>query len=333
MRSPKRAVVPLLLCILTTFPIFGIVNGVAEIKNLTVTNLQYDGESDVILTVSFIVQGDANNTTKPVDWIFIQLSSGSGSFAQRTMKPVGFSGDRLQYNIYNSNTNQSPSYIIKNKNNASSWNELIRIKVDGQTGAFVKNMSFDLKIPEGQALLNGNFKDRPLTMKLYGLLGTLGNPSTSFPFSTRSTAKVLDIIKPVFTASVAYEFKLSVVARDAAFNFDNSAYNLDYGTIDPSQVLQADMIVDSHESYSIDVVSTFGSKMKHTIVDEYIDYTFSFDGTAIPLTVGVSTNLVTSASASFTPGDRYPIDITAETIIDAPAGDYEENLTFTISAN
>ena len=97
--------------------------------------------------------------------------------------------------------------------------------------------------------------------------------------------------------------------------------------------MSADMIVNSHGAYSISVESMYGSRLKHTQVNEYVDYSLSFNTSPVSLTAGTPTSLVTNAPASFTPGDRYPFSITMETLIDAPAGDYEDYLTFEITGN
>ncbi len=329
MRIRNTAILTILLIIFSCTSLLAAVNGVATLSVDAITVLPYDGESEATARINLSVIGDATNTTRPIEFIYIQFSRGSSStFDPRTMS---LNGVALNYNLYDTT---NPYGILMNRANGTSWDNFITLDTNGLTGSFVENFSFDIKIPAGQSVLNGTYTDsKKITIKLFGFLGPNAPSHTPFSLATAKKAKLLDSQKRTIKATAAFEFKLSLVARNAAFDFTSSTYNLDFGILDPSESLEADLIIDSHESYSINVTSAQGNKMKHTLVNEYVDYSFSFDGSPITLAAGVSTPLVTSAAASFTPGDRYPIDITVATIIDEPAGDYEDNLTFTITAN
>jgi hypothetical protein len=145
---------------------------------------------------------------------------------------------------------------------------------------------------------------------------------------------LLDSLSVKVSTEVDSSLLISIIDRGGAFTFTAIPYSMDFGTMDPSETMLADVIIESTAAYSIDVLSQNGGRLKHTTVAEYVVYTFSFNGSPVTLTQGISSNLVSNATKSFNPGDLYPIDIQlAPTIGFIPAGDYTDNLTFTITAN
>ena len=305
---------------------------IAEIKALDskIDTLRYHTNYDTTFTEKFRVQGIASNTTIPVDWIAIGFGKGNASsYNTRYMEldPI-----HLDYQLYNSITTRN---VLKEFTTSRPQDKMITIYVGGKTEDFRERTSFDIEVPSGQIVPSGLYRDQSISVELWGLLDFAGTgPQTTLTSADQANMILLDSMTFKLHTNTDSAIRAAITERNGAFALDSLPYKINFGTLDPSEIQEADIIVEATSSYSIDVESLRGNRLKHNQVSEYVDYTFKFNNTLVTLPEGVLTNLVTNAPASFSPGDRYPIDIQIGSVIGfVPAGTYREVLSFTITAN
>ncbi len=335
MRTVKgiRSVI-ILLFIISTLSVSAqqYVGSIATFKNLStyISADNYDGSITITTNESITINGVNQNKTIPVDWLVIGVSEGdSGSYLQRTISQGGYS---INYQLYDSISSRN---VLMSKADATSLNDLLTIYVGGQTRKFTANSSFEFEIPAGQYISTGTYSDQSLTVELWGLLDLAGDgPQTELTFADLPNLELLDSQVISYNTYAAASINSSIIEHDGAFEFTSTPYSMNFGTLDPDEVQQADLIIEALVPYSIEVQSTYGSKLKHETVDAYVEYKFFFENVWHPLSPGSPASLVPYADASSSPGDRYPIDIQISSLIDfVPAGDYYDYLTFTIIGN
>ncbi len=305
---------------------------IAEIKALDgkIDTLRYHPNYDSTFTEKFRIQGIASNTTIPVDWVAIGFGTGNAqNYNKRYMEmdPI-----QLDYQLYDSITTRN---ILKEFTKNRAQDNMITIYVGGETEDFRERTSFDIEVPSGQMVTNGLYKDQSISVELWGLLDVNGTgPQTTLTPANQASMILLDSMTFKLHANADSIIRTAITERNGAFAFDSLPYKINFGTLDPSETKEADLIIEATSSYSINVESLQGNRLKHKQVAEYVDYSFSFNNTIVALPAGIPTNLVTNAPASFSPGDRYPIDIQIGSVIGfVPAGTYKEVLSFTITAN
>ena len=305
---------------------------IAEIKGLDakIDTLRYHTNYDTTFTEKFRVQGIVSNTTIPVNWIAIGF--GKGNAQNYNSRYMEMDPTHLEYQLYDSITMRN---VLKEFTATRPQDKMITIYVGGKTEDFRKRTSFDIEVPSGQIVPSGLYKDQSISVELWGLLDFAGTgPQTTLTSADQANMILLDSMTFKLHTNTDSAIRAAITERNGAFAFDSLPYKINFGTLDPSEIQEADIIVEATSSYSIDVESLRGNRLKHTKVAEYVDYTFSFNNTLVALPEGVLTNLITNAPASFSPGDRYPIDIQIGSVIGfIPAGTYKDVLSFTITAN
>ena len=308
---------------------------IAEILALDgkIDSLSYNKKYDTTFTEKFRVQGIASNTTIPVDWVAIGFGTGdSGTFIPRSMYLDANNLDNLDYQLYDS---IATGNILLDFSTASSLNDLIVINVGGLTEDFRSKTSFEIEVLSHQNVPSGLYKDQPITVELWGLLDLTGTgPQTTLSFADLANMVLLDSMTFKIHTNVDSSIRTTITTRGGAFEFASIPYTMYFGTLDSGERQEADLIVEATSSYSIDVESKRGNRLRHTQVAEYVDYIFSFDNTLVTLPEGVLTNLVPTAPRAFPSVARYPIDIQIGPVIGfIPAGKYKDVLSFTITAN
>jgi hypothetical protein len=313
---------------------------IAEILALDakIDSLTYNSKYDTTFTEKFRVQGIESNTAIPVDWVAIGFGTGdSGTFSPRSMYLDGnLNSNNLDYQLYDS---IATGNILLDFSTASSLNDLIVINVGGLTEKFISKTSFEIEVLSGQKrdVPSGLYKDQPITVELWGLLDiNLTGPQTTLSFADLTNMVLLDSMTFKIHTTVDSSIRTTITERDGVYEFDSIPYTMYFGTLDPGEIREADLVVEATTSYSIDVESKRGNRLRHTQVDEYVDYIFYFGdtGTEVTLPEGVLTNLVPTAPRTNPSVAIYPIDIQIGPVIEfVPAGTYKDILSFTITAN
>ena len=305
---------------------------IAQLKglDLKIDTLRYHPNYDSSFKEAFRIEGEVSNTTIPVDWVVIAFGTGdAGIFNPRSMY---LSGNNLDYQLYDS---ISSGNILLDYNAASSLDDLIVINVGGKTGYFREKTSFEIEIPSGQFVPSGLYKDQPIAVELWGLLDLTGTgPQTTLSIADLANMELLDSLNFKIHTNASDVIRSAIVEKNGAFDFNSLPYKINFGTLTSGDIEEADLVIEATSSYSVDVESLRGNRLKHTKVAEYVNYTFTFDGSPVTLPAGATVNLVTNTPASFSPGDRYPMEIQIEATIGfVPAGSYKDILSFTITAN
>jgi spore coat protein U-like protein len=235
----------------------------------------------------------------------------SGLYTSRELVHT-VTGEKINYNIYN-----SENQVIRDLEGAESADHVLYHNDLGNT--FDGNLTFTLRIPADQITTPGIYED---TVQIGLWASKDGSNWRRF-----DTTRLRFRIEPAASAAIA------IVAPGAAFDATED-FSMNFGTLSPGLPGAADAVVRATSSYSIFASSTHGGNMKHESVEEYIPYTFSFDGSTYPLSEGSETEVLSNAAPNNVEGDRYPILITIGDF-DAwkPAGDYHDNITFRITSN
>lgn len=267
--------------------------------------------------ISFKVTGSASILNCSY---FITLEAGaSGNPAQRKMTR-GSDSARLNYNAY---TTIAKTSILKSKTTAGagevitgSFPVLLGVNQEGNHGFF-------WTVNPGQvvAAASDRFQDVTLELRLYsGLI--LG-------------ISVLEDTKTItFRAKAESSVDLSLVDTGGAFNIGDGVQTVDFGTLSSGESLAYDTMVRSNDGYIVTLQSQNSQNMKHTnIPSALVPYTLTLSGNALDLSAGNAVEAVSSGNITPVLGDRLPTVFTVGALSGAePAGDYQDVITVTVSA-
>lgn len=175
--------------------------------------------------------------------------------------------------------------------------------------------SLVIEVPDGQFVPAGTYSDQIL-LQLFQDYSTVAGAD-----------EVMDIV-----VTVDPIIGLSIGDVGSQYDPNGTSYSLDFGTLSPGDSMMAQATALSNTSYTIEVFSQNGGNMSHLEVGETIPYTLLID--TVPVAISPSSPVeVISGSATPSTGTAHTIEVVIGSFNWVPAGDYEDNLSFTITAN
>lgn len=239
---------------------------------------------------------------------FVTFSEGGAGTFDRYMSD---GGETLDYQIYDT---PSKSNILKDLPSATAGEVL-----SGSFGTEVEEveLSFYVAIPPLQVKSDDVYDDR-IRVTLYE--GDLAD------FVQRD-AKDLTIL-----ARIRPTVEVCIVPCGAPFDPEALSFPMNFGTLEESEFMSADVLVRANVDYRLMYESEFRGVMTHvTEPGSEVPYETIVNGS--PIDLGRPRVIVAEEVGPTTPaGNSYQTTITIGSTDNAAAGDHEDNITITVRA-
>ncbi len=249
---------------------------------------------------------------------FVTVSPGLyGNFSQRSLS--GGSGQRMAYQVYDGATSRR---VLKDLSVGPERGEVLSGAFPAQSNRGTQTLSFVVVVPAGQMPYSGIYQD-VLALNLYQ-----GTPDNHGP--SVGTASI------TVTLAMPAVMDMSLARTGGSFLEGGPSLSLDFGVLSVGEIRSADLIVRSNTPYSLSVSSLHGSALMN--VDSastgIVPFEFKVKGAVYPLATEALTPLVSVASPppSDRVGDHYDLLFTVGDFDLAPAGNYRNVLSFTLTA-
>lgn len=126
---------------------------------------------------------------------------------------------------------------------------------------------------------------------------------------------------------------LSLVESGDPFDQFDTSQLINFGNLYQGQTRGFDIVIQSTNGYNLKISSSNNGKMKHSSANQFVDYTLRVNGA--PVNLSSSNNNPVNVSNGVGPhpsdGFRVPLNIEVGDTSQAAAGQYEDNLTITVS--
>ncbi len=261
------------------------------------------------------IQVTVENPGKGTCSYFVAVSAGnSGVFTQRVMRQ---SATDLGYNLY---TDAAKSNIIKDEATATSSEVL-----DGS----VKKYETDIQdaywmVAPSQILppWSGAWYEDDLVFSLY--LGSVGH---SPELKDERTVRL--------QSQVASSVELSLVDSGAGFDGADTSQLLDFGLMSTGASLGFDLRVRTNDGYAVSMQSENSQVMAHVLPSQTttVAYSITVDGSSADLSSGSPVEVASGTGSTDAEGDLLPILVTLGEVADQTAGNYQDLITITVTAN
>jgi len=254
-------------------------------------------------TVNFTITKNANGSRSYS--VMAGTSATSGSYTRQMASGV----NRLNYQLY---TTSAMTYVLQAPNVATANND-----INGTSNAArgtVIPLSFLFYIPPGQVVAAGTYSDTVV-------VGIYNAYNSASPMTSKSIT---------ITTVVAASADLSIVPTGSAFSASTSQ-TLPFGTLASGQVLGCDLLVKKNTSATVTFNSANHGVMKAipTPDTDQIPYTFVANGVTLNLASAANLTLPTGVDAT---GMRLPISVTIGSLSGVGAGNYQDQVTITVTA-
>ena len=175
-------------------------------------------------------------------------------------------------------------------------------------------LSFLFYVPPGQVVAAGTYTNTVIV----GIYNAFNSASPMTSTSIR------------ITTVVAASADLSIVPTGSAFS-SSTSQTLAFGTLASGQVLGCDLLVKKNTSATVTFSSANHGVMKAipTPDTDQIPYTFVANGTTLSLSSTANLALPTGVNAT---GMRLPISVTIGNLSGVGAGNYQDQVTITVTA-
>ena len=254
-------------------------------------------------TINFTIT--KNSTGSRSYSVMAGTSATSGNYNRQ----MASGANRLNYQLY---TTSAMTYVLQAPTIATANND-----INGTSSAArgtVIPLSFLFYVPPNQVVAAGTYSDTVIV----GIYNAYNSP-------TPMTSKSITI-----TTVVAASADLSIVPTGSAFSTSTSQ-TLAFGTLATGQVLGCDLLVKKNTSTTVTFNSANHGVMKAipTPAADQIPYTFVANGTTLNLASTANLALPTGVNAT---GMRLPISVTIGSLSGVGAGNYQDQVTITVTA-
>lgn len=234
-------------------------------------------------------------------------SATSGSYNRQ----LASGGNRLNYQLY---TSSAMSYVLQAPNTATA-NNVLSGNATGGNGQVIPR-SFILFVPTGQGVPPGTYTDTVL-------IGV----RSRYNSGTVLTSKTITITVVVPATAV-----LSIIPTGGGFS-SSTSQTLNFGQLANAQVRSCDLLIKKNTACTVAFTSAnLGVlKMIPTPTTDQVPYAFKVNG--ITLNLSSSANVILPTGVSPAPdGTRLPVVVTMGDPSGATAGNYQDQITITVTA-
>ncbi len=242
----------------------------------------------------------------------LYFSKGQANSYQRQ---AYFNGNPLPYNLYRT---ISLGNILKDYGDAAST-EYVSGPLTNRNTTYTATWYVEVKSKDTLfSLPPGTYTD---TVQVNAYAGSSGTPQYQ---GTRNLT--LSFIVPRYA-------ELSLVPESQAHNPANTTYIMDFGEMIPQEEQRADLLVKGNVPYSISASSMNAGVLKRISgTTSEVSYQMSV-GSSGWFTPGVTTStVINEGSGSALAGRRYNLKVRLGTFDQLIEGDYQDTVTFTVTA-
>lgn len=265
----------------------------------------YNADTGILITRDIVVSG------RNVDFGIGVSTGGSGSYNSRFLSGPG--GATLEYRLVDPDADGT---IITDLDAPAGQRHLIYA---GFRGNQEQPFPFALMSTSGQYPPAGTYTDTVM-VRLYG-----SNPAL---------APALEEVPMLISVTVPPFVRLSVVGRGEPFDPDANSAHLDFGELEQGRHEEVDLVVMSDVNYTLAVSSPNSGVMVLTGAGpthgSSIPYIMRVNGVQRSLATGMVE--IGSGTPTAGGGDRYELYFEIGQVRDATSGEYEDNLTVTVTA-
>jgi hypothetical protein len=136
------------------------------------------------------------------------------------------------------------------------------------------------------------------------------------------------------TVVVGSTCNLSVVTTGSSFSLSSTSQALAFGNLTPNDTRGSDLVVRSNVTYNLSIVSAKGWALANSSDStSLVGYTLTSNKSALSLVQGLSSTIVTGATATYSSLARYALVFTISAFSGLPTeGDYSDTLTVTLAS-
>jgi len=283
--------------------------GTLELVSVT-TPVSVDNQ--IFSEATGVLSVTVGHTGGPVPYFLTVSRGGSGSFEPREMEYRFFFGLFAEYIDYNVFT--PVGEIARDLTGPISPAEVIHGSF-GNTGSGYATATgvFDLRIPPGQLVRRGTYRDE-VVVSLYE-----GHPSQA------QSATLID------QATVEIASTTATVAQIAVSG--QSQHTIDFGFLTEGAVRTAELLFRSNAAYRIDAISENGGVMVNVYQPQSdpIAYQLRAGGSAVNLSSQALIRIGLFPAGSADSFDTIPLSVTIGQVDQVLPGRFEDVITFTIS--
>jgi hypothetical protein len=254
-------------------------------------------------TVNFTITKNASGNKS------YSVMAGTSATSGNYNRQMASGANRLNYQLY---TTSAMTYVLQAPTMATP-NNAINGNAVGNSGAVIP-LNFTFYVPPGQVVAAGTYTDTVI-------IGIYSAYNDTSPMVTTSIN---------ITTVVAASADLSIVPTGSAFS-SSTSQTLAFGTLASGQVLGCDLLVKKNTSATVTFSSANLGVMKAipTPDTDQIPYTFVANGTTLNLASSANLTLPTGVDAA---GMRLPISVTIGNLSGVGAGNYQDQVTITVTA-
>jgi hypothetical protein len=250
------------------------------------------------------------------------ITFGKGHSSTYTRYVLNGGSNELDYQLYG---DSSLTHILKDAPDVSTINDVVSYTFSSAPNQS-QVLTYYFQIPQSTATSPtykpyGGYSDN-VVVRVWE--NTSGNPNSvsSVNNSTPVTSTLnLNINIPQI---------IELCFGTTTFNAANITQTLNFGDVTTTKTQTSNILVLSNAGYAISFTSTNGSVLKNTTAPSSasIPYTFSFNGSTLPLSTspsqGINSSRITTSS-----GDSFPISITTQTTPSVLNGNFTDSISVT----
>jgi hypothetical protein len=134
-----------------------------------------------------------------------------------------------------------------------------------------------------------------------------------------------------FYYGILTSLSLSLVGSGAPYDPNDTGQSINFGTLEQGERESFDLVVVSNSAYQVRFSSQNGGRLKHQTNNSYIDYMTQINNSQVSLAGSV----IAASDSGNTPneGRRFPIRFTIGNVAGKAAGQYQDMITVTVTAN
>jgi len=311
----------LVFCILfSTIKTFGCSRTIVQFDTFTPSAIQFD-DTTTGQTISFTVTHNAPTTAC---LYFIAFDYGTATTF--TDRALNLGTNSIPYNVF-STTTPSPANILRDQQDVTAIAQIVFFPIFSPAAGSTTN-SHTLfaqigAIPPG---LPPGVYTSSLVAKLVAATGAAG-PLATFPVADERALTFFHVVES--------NLNISLVPTGGAFAEDSTVQVFNFDRLTTGEVQTADIRIQTNVGYRLFVNSANAGRLRHiTAPAEFVDYTLSVNGSAIPLTGGGPGAAIETNNGAFLAGseETIPLSVTIGSVTTQPAGAYQDIISFTIEA-
>lgn len=280
---------------------------------LQVNQTAFDLSTNQTVNPTLVVKA---NTNPGGCEFFLTFDYGQGtSFSSRSLR----SGSNVW--PFQISRDSSGTQIIKRVNDVASMNDVISGTLTAGSNDRQVNVSYWAALNMANPWRpRGDYEDN-FRVSLYR-----GSPFGGYAFITSSSVR--------FYYRAGSRVDISLVPTGGSFLVSDTTETLNFGILTTGASKTCDAVIKYNGGFILKASSQNNGRLKHQTLNEYIDYSASFEGITYALTnsSGNPVQIMRETGESPANGRRLPIGITVGDVSGKRGGQYADTITLTVTS-